>query len=77
MVVVEVPAYFVSWLAARGLPRRLSFTGFTLLGALALLLIQTTLDSESDQHTGSFSVNVHLLSFDPVSEDFQQLSRRW
>ncbi|GAA6219666.1 solute carrier family 22 member 5-like [Lates japonicus] len=43
---VEVPAYVVSWLAARSLPRRLSFISFTLLGALALLLIQVTLHSQ-------------------------------
>ncbi|XP_018558313.1 solute carrier family 22 member 5 [Lates calcarifer] len=43
---VEVPAYAVSWLAARSLPRRLSFISFTLLGALALLLIQVTLHSQ-------------------------------
>ncbi|XP_044222130.1 solute carrier family 22 member 4-like [Thunnus albacares] len=42
---VELPAYVASWLAARSLPRRLSFTSFTLLGALALLLIQITLHS--------------------------------
>ncbi|KAM9850605.1 organic cation/carnitine transporter 2-like [Aulostomus maculatus] len=42
---VEVPAYAASWLAARSLPRRPSFISFTLLGALALLLIQITLHS--------------------------------
>ncbi|XP_040004896.1 solute carrier family 22 member 4-like [Xiphias gladius] len=42
---VELPAYVTSWLAARSLPRRLSFISFTLLGALALLLIQITLYS--------------------------------
>ncbi|KAA8587895.1 hypothetical protein FQN60_001089 [Etheostoma spectabile] len=40
---VELPAYAASWLAARSLPRRLSYISFTLLGALALLLIQITL----------------------------------
>ncbi|XP_070770964.1 solute carrier family 22 member 4-like [Enoplosus armatus] len=43
--VVELPAYAASWLAARSLPRRLSYISFTLLGALALLLIQITLHS--------------------------------
>ncbi|XP_031136494.1 solute carrier family 22 member 4-like isoform X1 [Sander lucioperca] len=42
---VELPAYAASWLAARSLPRRLSYISFTLLGALALLLIQITLYS--------------------------------
>uniref|UniRef100_A0A3B5MM26 Major facilitator superfamily (MFS) profile domain-containing protein n=1 Tax=Xiphophorus couchianus TaxID=32473 RepID=A0A3B5MM26_9TELE len=40
LTVVELPAYFASWLAARSFPRRLSFIGFSLLGALALLFIQ-------------------------------------
>ncbi|KAM7406739.1 hypothetical protein PAMA_002785 [Pampus argenteus] len=43
--VVELPAYTASWLVARSLPRRLSFISFTLLGALALLLILITLHS--------------------------------
>ncbi|TKS67736.1 Solute carrier family 22 member 5 High-affinity sodium-dependent carnitine cotransporter [Collichthys lucidus] len=42
LTVVELPAYTASWLAARSFPRRLSFISFTLLGALALLLIQIT-----------------------------------
>ncbi|XP_054887324.1 solute carrier family 22 member 4-like isoform X1 [Poeciliopsis prolifica] len=42
---VELPAYFASWLAARSFPRRLSFIGFSLLGALALLFIQGTMKS--------------------------------
>ncbi|XP_029314227.1 solute carrier family 22 member 5-like isoform X2 [Cottoperca gobio] len=42
---VELPAYGASCLAARSLPRRLSCISFTLLGALALLLIQITLYS--------------------------------
>uniref|UniRef100_A0A8D2ZUK3 Major facilitator superfamily (MFS) profile domain-containing protein n=1 Tax=Scophthalmus maximus TaxID=52904 RepID=A0A8D2ZUK3_SCOMX len=37
---VELPAYVTTWLAARSLPRRLSFIIFTVLGAIALLLIQ-------------------------------------
>ncbi|KAK1903459.1 Solute carrier family 22 member 5 [Dissostichus eleginoides] len=45
LTAVELPAYTASWLAARSLPRRLSCISFTLLGALALLLIQITLDS--------------------------------
>ncbi|KAM7379968.1 hypothetical protein PAMP_003299 [Pampus punctatissimus] len=45
--VVELPAYAASWLVARSLPRRLSFTIFTLLGALALLLILITLHTHS------------------------------
>ncbi|XP_063744434.1 organic cation/carnitine transporter 2-like isoform X4 [Eleginops maclovinus] len=44
---VELPAYTASWLAARSLPRRLSCISFTLLGALALLLIQITLYSNA------------------------------
>ncbi|CAJ1079814.1 solute carrier family 22 member 4-like [Xyrichtys novacula] len=43
--IVELPAYLASCVAARCLPRRLSFAGFTLVGALALLLIQITLNS--------------------------------
>lgn len=43
---VECPAYIASWLVSRRLPRRLSYISFTLLGALALLLIQITLYSE-------------------------------
>uniref|UniRef100_A0A3B5MMQ2 Major facilitator superfamily (MFS) profile domain-containing protein n=1 Tax=Xiphophorus couchianus TaxID=32473 RepID=A0A3B5MMQ2_9TELE len=45
LTVVELPAYFASWLAARSFPRRLSFIGFSLLGALALLFIQGTMKS--------------------------------
>ncbi|KAF3843298.1 hypothetical protein F7725_002147 [Dissostichus mawsoni] len=45
LTAVELPAYTASWLVARSLPRRLSCISFTLLGALALLLIQITLDS--------------------------------
>ncbi|XP_023276637.1 solute carrier family 22 member 4-like isoform X1 [Seriola lalandi dorsalis] len=43
---IELPAYVTIWLAARSLPRRLSFISFTLLGVLALLLIQVTLHSQ-------------------------------
>ena len=50
LTAVELPAYFASWLAARSCPRRLSFISFSLLGALALLLIQITLHSEYKQH---------------------------
>ncbi|XP_040912517.1 solute carrier family 22 member 5-like [Toxotes jaculatrix] len=42
---VEIPAYVMSWLAARSLPRHLSFISFTLLGALALFLIPITVHS--------------------------------
>ncbi|XP_049904213.1 solute carrier family 22 member 4-like isoform X1 [Epinephelus moara] len=42
---VELPAYLACWLAARSLPRRLSYTCFTLMGTLALFLIQITLNS--------------------------------
>ncbi|XP_047457091.1 solute carrier family 22 member 5-like [Mugil cephalus] len=42
---VELPAYAASWLAARNLRRSLSFICYTLLGALALLLIQITTNS--------------------------------
>ncbi|KAM9804525.1 solute carrier family 22 member 4-like [Neosynchiropus ocellatus] len=42
---IELPGYFASWLAARRFPRRLSCISFTLLGALALLLIQITMNS--------------------------------
>ncbi|XP_037644840.1 solute carrier family 22 member 4-like isoform X2 [Sebastes umbrosus] len=44
--VVELPAYAASWLATRSLPRHLSYISFTLLGALALLLIAVTLNSQ-------------------------------
>ncbi|XP_051259110.1 solute carrier family 22 member 4-like isoform X1 [Dicentrarchus labrax] len=47
VTVVELPGYTASWLAACYLPRRLSFISFTLLGALALLLIQITLHSHA------------------------------
>ncbi|XP_029980913.1 solute carrier family 22 member 4-like [Sphaeramia orbicularis] len=43
---VELPGYVASWLAARSLPRRLQFIMFALLGALALLLILITMDSQ-------------------------------
>ncbi|XP_076603645.1 solute carrier family 22 member 4-like [Chaetodon auriga] len=46
VAVVELPAYTASWLASRSLPRRLSFISFTLLGAIALLLILITLNSD-------------------------------
>ncbi|KAM8857142.1 solute carrier family 22 member 4-like [Synchiropus picturatus] len=42
---IELPGFSASWLAARSLPRRLSYISFTLLGALALLLIQITMQS--------------------------------
>ncbi|CAI5655402.1 solute carrier family 22 member 4 [Oreochromis niloticus] len=42
---VELPAYTVSSLSACRLSRRLSFISFSLLGALALFLIQVTLHS--------------------------------
>lgn len=45
---VELPGYLVSWLAACCLPRRLSFISLTLLGALALLLIQITLSLQCE-----------------------------
>lgn len=45
---IELPGYVVSWLATCCLPRRLSYIGFTLLGALALLLIQITLYLKSE-----------------------------
>ncbi|XP_061826951.2 organic cation/carnitine transporter 2-like isoform X3 [Nerophis lumbriciformis] len=44
--VVELPAYTASWLAVRRLHRRLSIISFSLLGALALLLIQITVNSD-------------------------------
>ncbi|KAM9802720.1 organic cation/carnitine transporter 2-like [Syngnathus typhle] len=43
LAAMEVPAYAASWLASRRLPRQLSFVAFSLLGALALLLVQVTL----------------------------------
>ncbi|XP_056279399.1 organic cation/carnitine transporter 2-like [Pseudoliparis swirei] len=46
LTVVELPAYAATWLAVRSLPRRPSYILFTLLGALALLLIQVTLNSQ-------------------------------
>ncbi|KAK5920753.1 hypothetical protein CgunFtcFv8_024526 [Champsocephalus gunnari] len=45
LTAVELPAYTASWLVAHSFPHRLSCISFTLLGALALLLIQITLDS--------------------------------
>ncbi|XP_035994927.1 solute carrier family 22 member 4 isoform X1 [Fundulus heteroclitus] len=45
LTVVEVPAYFACYLAARCFPRRLTLISFSLLGALALLLIQVTVHS--------------------------------
>lgn len=45
LTLVELPAYFASYMAVRSLPRRPSYLGFILLGALALLLIQITLHS--------------------------------
>ncbi|XP_029967117.1 solute carrier family 22 member 5-like [Salarias fasciatus] len=46
MTAVEIPAYVASWLAARRLPRRLSFIISGLLASLALLLIQVTFHSQ-------------------------------
>ncbi|XP_068428788.1 solute carrier family 22 member 4-like isoform X2 [Clinocottus analis] len=46
LTVVELPAYTASWLATCRLPRRLSYISFTLLGALAILLIQITQNSQ-------------------------------
>lgn len=46
LTAVELPAFFASWLAVRSFPRRFSFISFSLLGALALLLIQVTMKSE-------------------------------
>uniref|UniRef100_A0A8C2XR62 Major facilitator superfamily (MFS) profile domain-containing protein n=1 Tax=Cyclopterus lumpus TaxID=8103 RepID=A0A8C2XR62_CYCLU len=46
LTAVELPAYAANWLALRSLPRRLSYISFTLLGALALLVIQITLNSQ-------------------------------
>lgn len=45
---VELVAYTCSWVAARSFPRRWSYIAFTLLGALALLLIQITLSLKSE-----------------------------
>nr|XP_046260941.1 solute carrier family 22 member 5-like isoform X2 [Scatophagus argus] len=58
VTVVELPAYTASWLAARYLPRRLSFICFTLLGSLALLLIQLTLSLHSHP---AFTLSLVLL----------------
>lgn len=44
---VELIAYTCSWVAALGFPRRWSYIAFTLLGALALLLIQITFTLKS------------------------------
>ncbi|XP_061580603.1 solute carrier family 22 member 4-like [Cololabis saira] len=41
---VEFPAYIASWVAACKLPRRFSFISFSLLGALALLFLQLTVN---------------------------------
>lgn len=43
---VELPAFVLSWFVTCRYSRRMSFIGFTLLGAVALLLIQITLHSE-------------------------------
>ncbi|XP_005475467.1 solute carrier family 22 member 5 isoform X2 [Oreochromis niloticus] len=40
---MEMPAHLVSWFSAKYFPRRMSFIGFSLLGALPLFLIQITL----------------------------------
>lgn len=45
---VELFAYTASWVAARSFSRRRSYISFTLLGALALLLIQITLSLNSE-----------------------------
>lgn len=45
---VEVFAYVASWVAARSFSRRRSYVSFTLLGALALLLIQITLSLDGE-----------------------------
>ncbi|XP_062259250.1 solute carrier family 22 member 4-like [Platichthys flesus] len=42
LTTVELPAYVTVWLSTRNLPRHLSFISFTLLGLLALLLVQAT-----------------------------------
>uniref|UniRef100_A0A3B5MMQ7 Major facilitator superfamily (MFS) profile domain-containing protein n=1 Tax=Xiphophorus couchianus TaxID=32473 RepID=A0A3B5MMQ7_9TELE len=54
LTVVELPAYFASWLAARSFPRRLSFIGFSLLGALALLFIQGTMKSDTSSFVAGY-----------------------
>ncbi|XP_026231690.1 solute carrier family 22 member 4-like [Anabas testudineus] len=43
---VELPAYAVNWLVVSRCPRRYSYIGFTLVGAVALILIQITLHSQ-------------------------------
>ncbi|XP_028249745.1 solute carrier family 22 member 5-like [Parambassis ranga] len=43
LAAVELPASVASWLVACSLPRYLSFIAFSLLGTVALLLIQVTL----------------------------------
>ncbi|XP_077393026.1 organic cation/carnitine transporter 2-like [Festucalex cinctus] len=48
LAAIELPAYAASWLASRRLPRRLSFIALSLLGALALLLIQITVQAHPD-----------------------------
>uniref|UniRef100_A0A3Q2ZVA9 Solute carrier family 22 member 4-like n=1 Tax=Kryptolebias marmoratus TaxID=37003 RepID=A0A3Q2ZVA9_KRYMA len=45
LTAVELPGYFASWLATRNFPRRLSFISFALLGSLALLFMQFTIDT--------------------------------
>lgn len=47
---VEVFSYTASWVAARSFSRRRSYASFTLLGALALLLIQITLSLNGEWH---------------------------
>lgn len=43
---IDIPAHLVSWFSAKYFPRRVSFIVFSLLGALALFLIQITLHSK-------------------------------
>ena len=58
---VELFAYTADWPVARSFPRRLSYIGFTLLGAVAALPIQITLQSEYD--TQACCTVTPLLSF--------------
>lgn len=43
---MDIPAHLVSWFSAKYFPRRVSFIVFSLLGALALFVIQITLHSK-------------------------------
>ncbi|XP_061649559.1 organic cation/carnitine transporter 2-like isoform X2 [Phyllopteryx taeniolatus] len=91
VLAIEVPAYTAGWLATRRLPRRLSFIAFSVLGALALLLVQITLQGVWYELlpwilVGSLSVFGVVLSIflpetftHPLPDTIQQMAtmRKW